>query len=568
MSDLLTNKRTIILSKNKFAKNIIMERVKMDYDYDNRPHQRMDLLERARLCWEGMSGFREERERNKRFTYGDQWGDMVETPSGRMREEEYIRMQGNMPLKNNLIRRLVRNVLGVFRNRWTPPRCVARDPEERGRAEVMQRLLDYNMEINRLEEVYARTMEEFLISGMAVHRKWFGTKGQQTDCWTDAVSPENFFIDTDSRDFRNWDVSLIGELHDMEFPALCAAFARGEDDYDRLLDLYSPPARGDAPSGGGFGSGGMRSTFQTPSSSGACRVIEVWTREYRAHYRCHDPRSGEWFRIPLSSRRREVEEENRRRRRRDPDTPDSELLIKSRWIMEEEWHYHFLTPDGYLLAEGITPYRHGRHPYVVKAYPFIDGEIHSFVGDIIDQQKFTNRLISMYDWILRASAKGVLLFPEGALPDGVEIADVAEEWSRFNGVIVFRPRAGMPLPQQVSSNATNIGITDLLNIQMKMMEDISGVNGALQGKLDSSSMSGTLYDQQTRNSLTSLADLLKSYTDFILDASAVDVSNIRQYYDDERLGAVLGESESLAESRNFFDSTFDFSLREGEPAAG
>ena len=166
---------------------------------------------------------------------------------------------------------------------------------------------------------------------------------------------------------------------------------------------------------------------------------------------------------------------------------------------------------------------------MVKAYPYIDGEIHSFVSDIIDQQKLTNRLISMYDWVLRASAKGVLLFPEGALPDGVDITDIAEEWGRFNGVIVYRPRSGVPLPQQVSSKSVDIGITELLEIQMKMMEDISGVNGALQGKLDNNSMSGTLYNQQTQNSLTALADLMCSYEDFVAAATRKDLDILQQF---------------------------------------
>lgn len=151
------------------------------------------------------------------------------------------------------------------------------------------------------------------------------------------------------------------------------------------------------------------------------------------------------------------------------------------------------------------------------------------MSDIIDQQKYANRLISMYDWILRASAKGVLLFPEGALPEGSDINDIAEEWSRFNGVILFRPKAGLPLPQQVSSNCSNIGITELLDIQLKMMEDISGVSGALQGKLESNTMSGTLYNQQTQNSMIALADLLGSFSCFIADATAMDVSNLAQY---------------------------------------
>lgn len=479
-----------------------------------------ELLGMAMRCWEQLEGFRRDRERNKRFTYGDQWGDVIDVDGVRMSEEEYIRSQGNVPLKNNLIRRLVRNVLGVFRNRYAAPRCEARDVAEMSEAATMRRLLDYNMDLNRMEEVYARTMEDFLIGGLAVHRKWYGRKCGRVDCWTDFVMPDNFFCDTDARDFRNWDVSLVGEILELDFSSLCASFARSADDYSLLRGIYGE------------------------AEGRKCRVVEVWTREYRARYRCHDLRNGRYYVIDADTAGVAAEWERRQ------------------WMMEEEWMCHFLSPAGHVLRSGRSPYAHGGHPFVFKAYPYIDGEIHSFVSDIIDQQKFTNRLISMYDWILRASAKGVLLFPEGALPEGSDINDIAEEWSRFNGVIVFRPKAGMPLPQQVSSNCTNIGITELLDIQMKMMEDISGVNGALQGKLESNSMSGTLYNQQTQNSMTALADLLRSFDCFMADATAMDISNIRQYYDEEKIRAIVGRSpELVADFRrraDFRDPVEDF----------
>ena len=83
---------------------------------------------------------------------------------------------------------------------------------------------------------------------------------------------------------------------------------------------------------------------------------------------------------------------------------------------------------------------------------------------------------------MRASAKGVLLMPEDCLPDGVSMEDIAESWAEFNGVIVYKPSPSRQIPQQVANNSTNIGITELLNLQLKFFEDISGVNGALQGK--------------------------------------------------------------------------------------
>lgn len=502
-----------------------------------------DLLGRARDCFDSLRGFRQERERCKRFTYGDQWIDSVEEGGVRMSEEDYIRSQGNMPLKNNLIRRLVRNVLGVFRNRLVFPSCVARDPAERTRAATVNLLLDYNREFNRLEEMYARTMEEFLISGLAVHKKWFGLRGGSSDCHTDMISPGRFFFDSSARDFRGSDTSIVGEVHEMAFDRLCATFARNPAEIASLASVF-----------------GVRATEpRTP-----CRVYEVWERRQPLRLSCHDRLSGRWF--SLEQERSEAVERVNRLRRRHAQPP-----IETSWIFDEVWEYSFLTPDGTVLARGKSPYSHGRHPYIFKAYPYIDGEIHSFVSDIIDQQKLTNRLISMYDWILRASAKGVLLFPEGSLPEGMDINDVADEWSRFNGVIVFRPRAGVPLPQQISSNCTDIGITQLLEIQMKMMEDISGVNGALQGKLDSTTMSGTLYDQQTRNSISALADLLKSFDDFILQATTADVSNIRQYYSPRRIEAIIGRragfTTDLSDSRNFFHTPYDFGFRQPDPTA-
>ena len=75
-----------------------------------------------------------------------------------------------------------------------------------------------------------------------------------------------------------------------------------------------------------------------------------------------------------------------------------------------------------------------------------------------------------------------------------------------------------------------------------MMEDISGVNGALQGKLESNSMSGTLYNQQTQNSLTALADLLRSFDDFVMQATHADVANMLRFYTRDVIRDITGES--------------------------
>ena len=198
----------------------------------------LDVLLEAQNYWHGMEQYRRDRERNKKYTYGKQWDDIICVDGKQIREEEYIRSQGNIPLKNNLIRRMVQAVLGVYRSQAKEPTCTARDRDEQKYGETMSTVLQCNMHLNRMTEINARSMEEFLISGFVVHRKWYGWRNDMLDCWTDYVQPNNFFIDSNMRDFRGWDVSCLGEVHDISFEDLCLRFAHSPEDYVRLRDIY------------------------------------------------------------------------------------------------------------------------------------------------------------------------------------------------------------------------------------------------------------------------------------------------------------------------------------------
>lgn len=239
-------------------------------------------------------------------------------------------------------------------------------------------------------------------------------------------------------------------------------------------------------------------------------------------------------------------------------------LIRATWFVDDYWYFYYLSPFGDILSEGETPYEHGSHPYVFKAYPFIDGEIHSFVADVIDQQRYTNRLITLYDWIMRASAKGVLMVPEDCLPDGASIEDFAENWAAFNGILIYRPSKSGHIPQQVANNSTNIGIAEMLNMQLKFFEEISGVQGALQGKGGFSGESAAHYNMQMQNATTSLLDLLECFSGFVVDAAYKDVKNIQQFYDSKRVFNIAGKSGAQIEydPKKIRDVEFDMNITE------
>lgn len=536
----------------------------------NGDRRTFDILMEAQGYWSNMDRFRKERRRNKKYTFGDQWSDIICVDGKQMTEEEYIKEQGNIPLVNNHIHRLVKQFLGVYRSQSKEPTCVARDREEQKLGEAMSTLLQYNMQLNEMQELNARTMEEYLISGLAVYRKWYGWRNDLLDCWTDYVNPNTFFIDNNMKDFRGWDVSMLGEVHDIDIDTLCAAFAESPEDNRRFKEIYSAARHKNRirTYGEQFGYSRLENLdFLFTSDPTRCRVIEVWRKEIKPRYRCHDYNNGDVYKIEVEDYDEMVEAVNNERISRGLSLgmPREEIpLIEATWFMDNYWYFYYLSPFGDVLREGETPYEHKSHPYVFKAYPFIDGEIHSFVADVIDQQRYTNRLITMYDWIMKSSAKGVLMFPEGSEPDGMSMEDIADEWSRADGVIFFKPKAGVPIPQQLAQNCTNIGIVELLNLQLKFFEEISGVNGALQGKPGFAGTSAAKYNQETQNATLALLDTLESYSSFVKAGAYKDVKNIQQFYDDKRIADIAGNSGIMIEGgpRKIRNVMFDLSIVE------
>lgn len=532
----------------------------------------LDIINEAQNYWYRMTSFRRKRQRCKNYTYGKQWGDVVCINGEMMTEEEYITRQGRTPLTNNLIRRLITQVIGVYRNQAKEPICTARDREEQRLGETMTVLLQYNMQVNSMTELLARSFEEFLISGLIVHSKRFRVRDGKADCWTEYVNPNNIIIDTNMKDFRAWDLSFIGEIHDLSRDELVAQFARTPEDLDTLTNIYAlqnDQRQFSAWLADEFGERAkIDPSFFAPLVSGVYRVFEIWRKESKPRYRVFDPLKGEVYKIEEADYAIMVEAENLRRIEEASlmgyelsDTP----LLRSEWFIDTVWWYYYITPFGDILREGESPYEHKSYPYVIKPYPFIDGEIHSLTANILDQQRYINRLIILYDWVISSSAKGVLMFPEEALPSGMSLEDIADEWSRFNGVITIKAKPGVPLPQQISNNSTNIGINELLGMQMRLFDDISGVHGALQGKPGNSGMSAALYAQQVQQSSTNLIDVLDSFSAFIVEGAKKDVKNIQQYYSTDRIRYIAGRKAKLVNSHpeEVKDIDFDLSISEG-----
>lgn len=431
-------------------------------------------LQRAYRTWEARSEFRSNRRRFKNYAFGNQWADLIADSTS---ESDQLVNNGRKPITNNLIRRLVKTILG----RW--------------RASV---------EETPLTSLDARLLEEYLISGAAIQRVGLRSDGSMK---VENVSPDMFFVNR-HYDPEGRDAAIVGQLHSLTLDDILRRFAHADKSRARkIARMYSDPfASFDFSVNEGSETDVSPDflTARSPAGVELFRVVEVWTRESKEVYICHDPERPEADPFPLGSES-ELNAENRRRRQK------GRRPLESRWTLQTGWYVRFYAPTGDILAEGYSPYPHRSHPYAFGFYPLTDGEIHSFVEDLVEQQRYINRLIVSIDHTMQTSAKGVLLFPTDQLVPGMSLAEVAKRWAQPEGLIPVSGR-GKALPQQVVNSSKDSSAYLLLELQMKLFEQISGVSDALLGRQGASNAGAALYNAQAENSATSLTDMLATFS--------------------------------------------------------
>ena len=520
----------------------------------------LDVLKRAEYAWQSLSTVRKKAARAQMYGFEDQWGDVVKDPdSGKsMTEGEYIKKQGKMPLKNNVIRPILKNVEGQFRNNTTKPVCVVRDKDEAKIGEMMSVAIEYIHQINECQEVDAASLLNLMLAGVCAQRVEFGFNAskQMLDVWTYPCNTNRFFFNTDVEDPRAWDIRIIGELFDMPLADVLAAFPKAGGltretikrvygELDRYLYYDTNGMQGDQ---------NRDMDFYTPSRADLCRVILVWTKESRDAIFCHDLLKGDWWYEDPGNKKR-VEAENARRIR-DGLAAGMErediLTIEMEEAVEQYWYFRYMAPDGSVLFEGRSPYWHKQHNYAINMYTLVNGKIFNFVDDFIDQQRYINRTITLIDFIRSSSAKGLLVCDETAL-DGMRKEDIVDEYVRTNGVVYVRLKPGQRVNdviQQYSGTTAVSGDFELLNLQLKLINDIAGVNSAMQGQVPKSGTPSALYAQQAQNASINIKGLMDSMKNFLRKRDTLIMKTTQQYYTSRKYIDLAG-SDYSAESKMY-----------------
>ena len=80
---------------------------------------------------------------------------------------------------------------------------------------------------------------------------------------------------------------------------------------------------------------------------------------------------------------------------------------------------------------------------------------------------------------------------------------------------MYRPEAGVPGPQQVMTSVNTVGTQQMLDTQLRLMREVSGVGDALRGQTPSATTSASLYESQQQGQLLALRDLLDTFMAYL-----------------------------------------------------
>ena len=526
-----------------------------------------DLLWIASQYYSKMHDLHKKFIRDNDYYMGRQLNDTIVYNGMTMTIHDYMEMKGMTALSNDIITDKMVSMKGYMRNQYMSAKVKSVDAQEGDYALIFSEFLRKNDGNNNMSEKYARLFEEHTCFGFTCAKtKWAFRNGRE-DVYVDIVDQFELAIPPfNDQDLEN--IDFIAEGHDMTWPEILMKYARNAGDEKNLSDIYTAAA--DMQPQQGYNDTGTNQTdrildFLHPRTVGKYRVIEVWRKEYNRALWCHDRLNASVGFRPLSDKKA-IDAENRQRKldniRRDEYgqpildeegnityfIPENELeLIEYEPRIEELWYYREISPNGYLLKEGISPYKVVRngysfyfHPYVFLAYG-LRGEIRSFLDRIIDKQRQYNHDNILLDFVIMNSSKGALAIDEAAFGELQSPEEMVENYVKVDGVVYYTSKDGGNPPQQIQNKSLPAGIDVILQRDKDLVQQQSNVQSALQGAAPTAGTSARRYMAEQQASATGIADYVMSFNNFKLRVAKKQIWIMQSFYDSNRSVQITGE---------------------------
>lgn len=534
-----------------------------------------ELWQYCSILWSNLQSVRENRNRAKKYYQGDQWHELIRDPDTGywMREEDYIRNQGRIPFKQNVIYSIVNNVLGQFRGNPTKTLVVSKRRDDQRIGEMLSNAVQSVHNLNDIDELDADNLKEYLLAGMAITKTVYQRFPQfdRPDVLCCNVNTNNIFFNAGIADPRvEMQLNIIGEIIDTDIDTIVAQFAKNKAEEAQIRQIYGVGGYSDnlTPSSKMDGKDVENMSFETPNDLTLCRVWEVWRKEsaWRIHY--HDYADGTWGVTDLNENQLKAINLQRIEQALGYGIPEEEVsLIEFQKAYDQFWVVRYLGPNGECLYESETPYQHDEHPYNISMFA-VDGKPISLVETIIDQQRYINRMMNFLDKTLGEAAKNVMIVPEHVIPEGMDLKTYSDAMTRTNSVISYKIEPNMPSakPEFISSSSSDVGANNLLNMQLGLIKEISGITSAIQGQEPKGGTPSALYAEQAQNATLNIKNGLDIFNALREKRDKKVVKLITQFYEDGRMisNASFKTKEEIYVAKDAYGVEVDLVISKGE----
>lgn len=510
----------------------------------------LQLLYECYRHWESLSDLRRRYSMASDYNRGRQLKKVIKDNKGKSKtQEQVVREQGKTPVVINVIRDTVKTIIGQYDQNPSRSTVYAYSEDDQTASEMFTLALRSSLDRNKFKDLDAQQVEVFILGGCICSRitnKFFDDVLMK-DVYIENLNLNMMFFNGDIKDVRLYDLRIIGEIIETTPQEIIHTYAKTAKQAMELEQILKPVSKQYIGNTQGLSEEVYKSDFFTPAEPSNVRIYPVWRKMSEFRILKKDPLDGsrkilkgDWKQILQEISNENQERKNFYLQQGFTEEQATTTLIQADTINYNYWEYRILTQNGYCIKKGESPYEHKSHPYILTLYPLINGEVWGLIEDLIPIQDVINQNFMMFKWMVEASAKGLLLVPEEAIPEGMDINDFAEEWSKVGGVIKIKLKPGSQLPTEVNS-VSNQNAKELLSFALSMMDKVSGVHGALRGEEPKSNTPSSLYLQMAQNSATSILPILRRFESYVKDRDTKVLKNIIQIYEPGRYIDEFGE---------------------------
>ncbi len=539
-----TKEQRLIQAYNKsYGNSARKERKKQQESAIEGFEQNHELLMSAYNCWNSLATLRTNIRRNEEFIYGDQHSDKVYDFENRryITERRMYQEMGIQPSQYNIIRNIItRTIPGLWMQNSTLPVCVAQKEENQADSDVLTATLHAlyrKLELSKLEN---SEIIQLLASGIMARDINYANRNGEGDIVADYISPYDFFVDNSMNDPRYTDCSIVGYFYDADIELIAGKFARGNkkreaevralyrgNSEDRIMNMVET-----------FTDKRIEMDFFTPpiEKFGLGRVIKVQRKETISCWWVHDYLHGTCkpYTDVTESELKQLKEQRIIEQSAMGIPPEKMLLIDYWWESDQRAVYYWLTPWGDVLERLVSPYWHSGFSIVFELHEFFIGKIYPFAKDLIDAQKQVNRLSNLSEILTKHSAKDLVYIPMSTVAnaDGYGVDYIQRTASKIGGVIPYNIDSKAPnvRPERENTMAQAFTPLNVVNMWLKISENVSGVYGALQGATPRSGTPAQMYMQQSQNSATSLNAIYETIQSYRNKTCKMIVQLMQQFY--------------------------------------